>query len=85
MTPKSLFYFNPFGNFYKGHCSNIEKSVKGNHYLEDIRCEKIYLSEQYSLVIRDTFKDQTTDTFGELCGKTNCDVVTARHVFSHKF
>ena len=40
-------------------------------YLDVIKREKVYRSEQHSLVIIDTFSCQDDDIFSELCGKNN--------------
>ena len=54
-------------------------------YLEDIKCDKAYLSEQHSLIIMDTFKGQDNDTLRELCSENNCNVVTVSNNLISKF
>ena len=66
--------------FTENHWSNTEKSVEYFEdiifpYLEDIKRDKDYPSEQHSLIIVDTFQGQDNDAFRELCGANSCDVV----------
>lgn len=44
-----------------------------------------YPSEQYSLVIMDTFKGQDNDAIKELCAKNNCELVIVPHNLTNKF
>ena len=77
-------------SFTENHWSNTEKSVQFFNeiifpYLENIKHEKGYPSEQFSLIIMDTFKGQDNDTLKDLCRENNCAVVIVPHNLTNKF
>ena len=82
--PKFPFSPNFSVTFTKNHWSNTEKFANFFEeiifpYLEDIKRDKGYPSEQHSLIIMDSFKGQDNDTLRELCGENNCDIVIVHH------
>ena len=53
-------------------------------FLEDIKRDKGYPSEQHSLIKMDIFKGQDNDTLRELYGEKNC-VLIILHNITNKF
>ena len=76
--------------FINNHWLNYEKCIDLFEriifpYLSQKKKKLQYPSDQYSLVIRDTFKGQDNDAMKELCAKNNFELVIVPHNLTNKF
>ena len=76
--------------YTKNHWSNYDKCADLFEsvifpYLSQKKKEQGYPSEQYSLIIMDTFKGQDNDAIKSLCEKNYCELVIVPHNLTNKF
>ena len=76
--------------FKPNHWSNYEKCVSLFKkiifpYLKSKKEDLGYLKEQYSLIVRDTFKGQDNADIKKSCLKNDCELVIVPHNLTNKF